>query len=95
MKSGKLGDSLPDGVRSNYTGIYCIPKYSVLPVMAEEPDVLYDLQTKWHQLHVPKFLALTASFYLLEEMIVHPLEVIRTKLQVDKQVNSVSSVFRI
>lgn len=47
---------------------------------------VYHLQTKWSEINIPKLLMLTSAFYLMEEMVAHPLEVIRTKLQVDHKV---------
>jgi hypothetical protein len=54
--------------------------------MSEEKSVVYDLQTSWRDLHVPTFVAVSSAVYFGEQLIGHPVEVVRTRLQVSQKV---------
>jgi len=48
-------------------------------------DIVYNLQTKWNDLDKRIFVAASSTLYFLEQLVAHPLEVIRTNLQVDQK----------
>ncbi|XP_049849254.1 uncharacterized protein LOC126318303 [Schistocerca gregaria] len=55
---------------------------------SERPKVVYQVQTPFKDLHLPTFFSLGACFYMLEQVITHPTEVIRTRLQVERHIRS-------
>eukprot|EP01125_Pyxidicula_operculata_P012597 TRINITY_DN4141_c0_g1_i4.p1 TRINITY_DN4141_c0_g1~~TRINITY_DN4141_c0_g1_i4.p1 ORF type:complete len:293 (+),score=49.94 TRINITY_DN4141_c0_g1_i4:3-881(+) len=60
--------------------------------MSEGSEVLFKVQTKWSDLNIPVLVALSSSWWIGEQLITHPLEVIRTRLQVNNQKFSLETV---
>jgi len=50
----------------------------------EKPKIHYELSVQLKDLNLPKFLGISASFYVCENLLYYPFDVIRTRLQVDR-----------
>lgn len=57
-----------------------------LDKVKEGHGVIYDVQTRWKDLHLPTFIGASSALYFVEQLVGHPLEVIRTRLQVESKV---------
>eukprot|EP01126_Amoeba_proteus_P054197 TRINITY_DN6654_c0_g2_i4.p1 TRINITY_DN6654_c0_g2~~TRINITY_DN6654_c0_g2_i4.p1 ORF type:complete len:336 (-),score=42.71 TRINITY_DN6654_c0_g2_i4:582-1538(-) len=54
--------------------------------MSEEGlELIYKIQSSWDKLDVPKFACVSSTLFMLENLVLHPLDVIRTKLQVSRE----------
>jgi len=47
----------------------------------------YHLETDFNNLHLPTFVSLASFFYFSETLVGHPLDVVRTRIQVDRTVS--------
>jgi hypothetical protein len=61
----------------------------------DDHGIVYDVQTRWKDLHLPTFVAASSALYFVEQLVGHPLEVIRTRLQVDEKVRPSLPIHRI
>lgn len=59
--------------------------------MGEKQDIFYDVQTRWKDIHVPTLIAASSTWWFAEQLISHPLEVLRTKIQVNRKRLSIIS----
>lgn len=54
----------------------------------EKKHIKYNLQTHFDDLNIPKFLSISATAYVIECVFYHPFEVLRTRLQVNREVRN-------
>lgn len=61
----------------------------------DAPKEEYHLETDFNKLHMPTFVALASLFFIGETTVAHPLDVIRTRTQIDRTVRIPSTEGRL
>jgi hypothetical protein len=65
---------------------------NTLPKDSKPTEKVYHLTIPFDELHLGKFLSINAAVYFGENVIYYPFDVLRTKLQVQREVSSIESL---